>query len=620
MGSVVALSATLLTAPVAPTAATHDVTDPAEAARVDSVNVDGLTFGSCNPDSPRERHFKCATLDMPLDYDNPDAGTYTVNVVRSPAHKPEERVGTLFVNPGGPSASAAGLAAYSLWLLPESITDKFDIVGVEPRGAGINDPIQCADSYDEHVEIAGLVTGMFPPANDKEKVEYYQNARKYGKACLDYQESNKHMSTAQVVRDMDVVRRALGVDKMRYLGFSYGTAIGQAYANMFPDRVGAIVNDGVVNGPDWFGTDGNGMILHDARLGTARGAEKALNKALELCDQAGPDLCKAAANDKDPRSAVKKWEDAAAILAEGPVTYYYDYPQENPDGTITIIRMKATISMELMAAHFLGSLYEKNNTAEKAGLDLWRLWNELNLRETPNSPEAVAAGTELHKALTRSANSANPLTDRSTLMQGIMGRDATNTASRGYGTEMDVVLNVTCNDSLHPMQLPDHMRQADAMIHDSIVFGRTWGWQTVACSSEAWQAHDPSAYRGTFDKVTSGPVMFIGNLWDPATNSDQAQKAADRRPGSKLIMSDSWGHTALGTSDCVTDAVATFLTTGEAADRLECSGNYQPYAKGSAASDDMQHTNQVDDSGIGATSPAVPVGSTAVYDILKAHS
>ena len=111
-------------------------------------------------------------------------------------------------------------------------------------------------------------------------------------------------------------------------------------------------------------------------------------------------------------------------------------------------------------------------------------------------------------------------------------------------------------------------------------FGRLWAWVTVACAGHAWSARDEDAYRGPFTRSTAAPVLFVGNFYDPATNYNDAVSSNRLLPGSRLISSDSWGHTAYGTSTCVTGAVDAYLLAGTLpAQGLRCVGDVQPFTK-----------------------------------------
>src|SRR3954452_8413843 len=96
---------------------------------------------------------------------------------------------------------------------------------------------------------------------------------------------------------MDVLRRAVGDKKLTFLGFSYGTAIGQYYADMFPDRFRAIVVDGVIDPEHWVGTKKTGSLEQDERLRSADGAYRALQEILARCGKAGDKYCVFAGGD-----------------------------------------------------------------------------------------------------------------------------------------------------------------------------------------------------------------------------------------------------------------------------------------------------------------------------------
>jgi pimeloyl-ACP methyl ester carboxylesterase len=181
---------------------------------------------------------ECAVLDVPLDYDDPGGDTIPISVARVPATG--DRIGPLFVNPGGPGGTATDFAAALAFQLPDEITEHFDIVGVDPRGLGASD-----------IDCQGDITGLYG-------VDYSIDSPDDTTALLDVSqdyvddcETNAgdvlpFLGTENVARDIDTVRQAMGDDQMSYLGYSYGTAIGQMLAELFPDRIRAMVIDGVL--------------------------------------------------------------------------------------------------------------------------------------------------------------------------------------------------------------------------------------------------------------------------------------------------------------------------------------------------------------------------------------
>jgi pimeloyl-ACP methyl ester carboxylesterase len=181
---------------------------------------------------------ECAELDVPVDYDEPDAGTLTLSIARVPASG--ERIGALFVNPGGPGGEATSFASELAAFLPHSVSEHFDIVGVDPRGLG-------ASAIDCGVDAHDLYDLDYTIDSDDDQDALLDVSRDYADAC----ESQvggllPHLGTRDVARDIDSVRAAMGDEQASFLMYSYGTAIAQVYAEEFPDRVRAMVIDGVV--------------------------------------------------------------------------------------------------------------------------------------------------------------------------------------------------------------------------------------------------------------------------------------------------------------------------------------------------------------------------------------
>jgi pimeloyl-ACP methyl ester carboxylesterase len=191
---------------------------------------------------------QCGTVSVPVDWNNPakpEGAQAQLAVIRVPATG--EKIGVLVVNPGGPGASAVDtVAGMGASLADTEILRRFDLVGIDPRGVGHSTPeLRCrtdtefdafrrepmADYSPDGVAHIEAVWGQFAEAC----------AQKMGTEFL------ANVGTVSSVRDMDVVRAALGENQINYLGFSYGTKLGAAYAEQYPDRVRAMVLDGAVD-------------------------------------------------------------------------------------------------------------------------------------------------------------------------------------------------------------------------------------------------------------------------------------------------------------------------------------------------------------------------------------
>ncbi|MHC1560023.1 alpha/beta hydrolase [Actinomycetospora sp. C-140] len=184
--------------------------------------------------------FECATVPAPVDAAHPAGPTIPVAIVRLPAQDPAHKVGTLLVNPGGPGGSGIDFAEQTPW--PAELRQRFDIVGFDPRGVGRSTALDCG------IPSSSLQEGD-PDANDPADVTATEQAvDRYTAACGQRNGALlPHLGTADVARDMDRIRAALGQPQISYLGFSYGTSIGQTYARMYPDKLRTWVVDGVVD-------------------------------------------------------------------------------------------------------------------------------------------------------------------------------------------------------------------------------------------------------------------------------------------------------------------------------------------------------------------------------------
>lgn len=212
-------------------------------------------------------NFQCARLEVPLDYAKRDGRKLSLAIARKPAAKPGARIGSLLMNPGGPGGSAIELIENSP--LPSELSDRFDVVGFDPRGVGRSSPLDC------HSHLQKMYDAD-PTIEDRaDRARYLSVSRAYVEECRrKYASVLPHLGTQNVARDMDEVRKALGDGKLTYVGYSYGTSIGQQYARLFPRRIRAMVLDGVVD------TDVSGLR---GAATQADGFEQALGAFLKDC-------------------------------------------------------------------------------------------------------------------------------------------------------------------------------------------------------------------------------------------------------------------------------------------------------------------------------------------------
>ena len=190
--------------------------------------------------------FTCAKLTVPLDYAQPAGTTAQIGVLRQKATG--ERIGSLLFNPGGPGASGMSLvASLSDGLSKSPLSQRFDLVGFDPRGVGSSTPaIDCLDTADWAVQRADLDVDPSPAG----VAQTEQENKTYAADCVQRSGGAQvlaNMGTRDVVKDLDILRAVLGDPRLSYVGYSYGTRIGAAYAEAFPQNVRALVLDGALN-------------------------------------------------------------------------------------------------------------------------------------------------------------------------------------------------------------------------------------------------------------------------------------------------------------------------------------------------------------------------------------
>lgn len=187
--------------------------------------------------------FQCAYLKVPIDYTNLATGTFSIAVVKYPALKPQRRLGSIVVNPGGPGGSGVDYALGAEYIFDIDILDRYDIVGFDPRGVSRSAPIDCLN--DQQTDDAYAVDTK--PDSQAEIDTYIEQSKEYVATCLSKNKYLTHYSTADAARDMDILRAALGERKLNYMGKSYGTYLGTLYAQFFPNNVGKFVLDGAID-------------------------------------------------------------------------------------------------------------------------------------------------------------------------------------------------------------------------------------------------------------------------------------------------------------------------------------------------------------------------------------
>jgi pimeloyl-ACP methyl ester carboxylesterase len=206
-----------------------------------------VQWGSCrsaNDQVPIPPDAECGKLSVPVDYAKPHGDVAQLAMIRFKATG--AKIGSLVVNPGGPGESGVESVANLIPTLPQSVRERFDLVGFDPRGVASSTPAVWCNSDADNDRLRADPQVDYSPKG----VEHIEDETKqFVQRCVDKvgKEFLANVGTANVVKDLDAIRVAVGDEKLTYLGYSYGTRIGGSYAEAFPQNVRAMVLDGAVD-------------------------------------------------------------------------------------------------------------------------------------------------------------------------------------------------------------------------------------------------------------------------------------------------------------------------------------------------------------------------------------
>jgi pimeloyl-ACP methyl ester carboxylesterase len=202
-------------------------------AETDPQGTPGIDWQPC----PELAEVECGTLSLPIDWANPRGEKFDLAVARRKATDPAKRVGIMVINPGGPGGSGVDFALGADGYFSPEVQERFDIIGFDPRGVARSQPVQCSR------EVLDRQPSIYP-ANQREFEALAAYNRELAADCR--QRSGPiydHADTGAVIRDVDALRQALGERKINYYGISYGTLIGQQYAERYGRNIRAMVID-----------------------------------------------------------------------------------------------------------------------------------------------------------------------------------------------------------------------------------------------------------------------------------------------------------------------------------------------------------------------------------------
>jgi pimeloyl-ACP methyl ester carboxylesterase len=503
---------------------------------------------------PSQRGFDCATAQVPLDYGNPQSATIDLAVIGHQATDPANRIGALFFNPGGPGGAGTEDLPAFFNLFPPELRTHFDLISWDPRGIGASTAVQCFATGDDEQRFFAGIPFKFFPVGDAEKRAWIHRYARFGQLCGRRNgDLLAHVSTADSARDLELLRQAVGDPHLNYLGASYGTLLGGTYANLFPDKVRAMVLDGDVDPVAWTnGGEDRTFLSTSLRLGSDVASAKTLNAFLTLCGQTSTDRCAFSAGSAAATQA--KWTTLLQRVREHPVPY----GEETITYGVLVSAMNAWLTTTepqppgQQPPSFIG-------WTAAAGV-LQQLWELSN----PDAPLA-AANAAAAAILTAGRRAA--------------ARRASAGGAQTYeGPEQ--ILAVECAESPNPRN-PLVFLALDAIAYARAGdIGPSWLWNDEPCAS--WPAAAADRYAGPWNQHTANPILVIGNTFDPETPYEGAVAMAHELARAQLLTVDGYGHTALlNPSTCASNYESPYVVDGTLPPPgTVCQQDQQPFTTG----------------------------------------
>jgi pimeloyl-ACP methyl ester carboxylesterase len=484
---------------------------------------------------------ECATARVPLSYRDPTGPQISLALTKRPAKDPQHKIGTVFTNPGGPGSRGRIPPRLS-----PVMSARFDIVGFDPRGTNGSTPVTCSDDPADDMKLSPV----FPVTEAEEAAAIRQVGEVTARCAQHAGPLLGHMSTANVARDLDLLRRAVGDPQLTYIGTSYGTHLGEVYANLFPQRVRAMVLDGVLQPQEWTTgrLPGQSSQPYIYRIGPYLGTQTALNTLLREC--AAHTQCAFGEPGATEQSLRRKYDDLLGTLRRGPVTLTDSHGETQQITYQDLVNQMLTALYSWNAAEYITPFLQAVYLAAQ-------------------HPAATSAVAPVHvpvptpprfsRADETSATTAEP-----------------DEPQRAFNTWFNAV---ACTDSDNPRDPRAVGRYARLAEPAAPGFASAWIYRSLPCTS--WPVTDPDRYTGPWNRSTANPVLLIGNrLGDPATPYEDAVSTSHLLGRARLLTADIAGHGVAydGLNQCVDQWLDAYLTdlTLPPADTV-CAADRRPF-------------------------------------------
>lgn len=403
------------------------------------------------------------------------------------------------------------------------LSKRFDIISFDPRGIGDSTAVRCfANKEEENRFFAQLPQGF--PVGEAETENWIQGYTHLSQLCKQHSGNLlAHVSTTDVAKDMDLLRRAVGEPMLNYIGLSYGTYLGAVYANLFPDKVRAMVLDGNIDPAGAWNNGGKdeARLSISLRIGSDLGSARTLKKLLDLCGQTKIDRCAFSAGNAEATQA--KFAALLEKLRKQSVVIN--------GKTITYAVLIYGLSGDLFVVQKFGGFKGWNGAADL----LQKAW------------EAPAA--------TSSEPSTIP----------VIAPDV------GF-------FSVSCADTVNPRNPEAYREQAVVAFKRAGAVGLNASWGDQACAT--WPARSADRYSGPWNHPTANPILVIGNTYDPSTPYEGSAAMSRVLARARLLTVDGYGHTVfLNPSQCASEYITNYFIKGELPpEGTICQQDYQPFS------------------------------------------
>jgi pimeloyl-ACP methyl ester carboxylesterase len=449
-----------------------------------------LTWSDCG------EGFQCADADLPLDYRHPHGRTISIALIRRTAADPARRIGSLFFNPGGPGGSGVNFVRSAYQTLPDELRARFDIVGFDPRGVARSSAVNCWSSEHYAQQFAHAKARLDTDAF----TEAVRQAADFHDACVrNSKDLLPFVGTGYVARDLDLLRAAVGDQKLSYFGASYGTYLGTVYASLFPTRVRGAALDGAYD-PEAYANR-----PYDYDRGQHAALDAALQRFFAWCADT-PERCRFGHG--NPAAAFDR---LLACLDAHPVTV----PAKGTTVTTNAYELLYKVLFYLNGGRpvwpLLGDILQQADER-----------NDGLLVTTPWLPPFFASMTA--NTVVECADRAFPQ-DQRRLEQHLA---AVATIAPRFGP--------------------------------ALAYGPPGYDQTHAAACSQWPAEQISRYEGPYHAKGSAPILVVGTTGDPDTPYHDAVALARTLDNASLLTFKGEGHTAFHASQCAKAAITTYLT------------------------------------------------------------